>query len=279
MNKILYINWDVSPIIFKLGTFEVKWYSFMMFAAFAIGYLIYRKMIICEKKPIIACKTILFPTIIAMLVGARIGHCLFYEPEVYFFNTSNMWKIFIPIENGKFTGFKGLASHGAAIAIPIGLYYYSRANKISYLWVVDRVAIIIALAGFFVRIGNFMNSEIYGHETNLPWGFVFLRAGETIPKHPTQLYEALSYLLIFLFLYIFYLKRKPTYKNGRILSFFLILFFGVRFLIEFIKENQVKFEDNMLLNMGQILSIPPILVGIVWLMYLNKLNQVQQTKI
>jgi prolipoprotein diacylglyceryl transferase len=239
----------------------------MIFAAFLAGYFVYKKMIIHEKKPIGLCNNILFPTLIATIIGARLGHCFFYEPDIYL---SNIWKIFWPIENGEFIGLQGLASHGVAISMPIGLYYYSRINKISYLWVLDRVAIIIALAGFFVRTGNLMNSEIYGYETDMPWGFVFLKAGETVPKHPTQIYEALSYLLIFIFLYILYFKRIHLYKDGFISSLFLILFFGTRFFIEFLKQNQVKFEDSMMLDMGQLLSIPPVIVGFIWLIYLKK---------
>jgi prolipoprotein diacylglyceryl transferase len=245
----------------------------MMCIAFAIGYYIYKKMIIREKKDITIWRNILFPAAIATVVGARLAHCIFYEPEVYL---SNIWKIFIPIENGKYVGFNGLASHGVAITMPIALYYYSRANKISYIWVLDRVSILIALAGFFVRMGNLMNSEIYGHETSLPWGFVFLKAGESVPKHPTQIYEAFSYLLIFIFLYVFYLKKKHLYKDGLISSLFLILFFGSRFFIEFLKQNQVKFEDNMLLNMGQLLSILPILMGFIWLIYLTRRNSLKK---
>jgi prolipoprotein diacylglyceryl transferase len=157
---------------------------------------------------------ILLPTVIAAILGARVVHCLIYEPEVYL---PNIWRIFIPIENGKFTGFNGLSSHGVAIGMPIGLYYYSRINRISYLWVLDKMVIIASLLVVFVRIGNLMNSELYGHETNLPWGFVFLKAGETVPKHPSQIYEAFLYLLIFIFLYVFYLKRKSPCKDGIIM--------------------------------------------------------------
>jgi prolipoprotein diacylglyceryl transferase len=268
MNNFLFINWDVSPIMFKFGEFEVKWYTFMIFAALAAGYYIYRKIIVRENKSRVLLNNILFPAIIASILGARIVHCLIYEPEVYL---SNFWGIFIPFENGKFTGFNGLSSHGVAIGMPAGLYYYSRVNRISYLWVLDKMVIIASLVVVFVRMGNLMNSELYGHETSLPWGFVFLKAGETVPKHPAQIYEAFLYLLIFIFLYTSYLKRKPPYREGIIMSLFLILFFGMRFLLEFLKRTQ-----DTALNSGQLLSIPFVLFGFIILVYLKRKNPEKQ---
>jgi prolipoprotein diacylglyceryl transferase len=156
----------------------------------------------------------------------------------------------------------GLASHGAAIGILFAIYLFARKVNKSYLWVIDRIVIVVALAGFFIRTGNLMNSEIYGIETSLPWGFIFERWGETVPKHPTQIYEGLSYLLIFILIYKIYLKHKSKLKHGLVFGLFLILLFTVRFLIEFIKEPQVGFEANMVLNMGQILSIPFVILGI-----------------
>jgi prolipoprotein diacylglyceryl transferase len=256
----LYIDWNVSPIIFKLGEIEIKWYTFMLYIALVAGYYIYRKMITRENKPIVLLNNILFPTVLSAILGARLVYCLFYAPEIYL---SNIWKIFIPIENGKFTNFQGLSIHGVVIGIPIGLYYYSKINKISYLWVLDKMAIIISLVVVFVRIGNLMNSESYGIETNLPWGFVFLRSGEIVPKHPAQIYEAFLYLLIFIFLYIFYLKKNPPYREGVIISLFLILFFGMRFCIEFLKETQ-----NVMLNLAQLLCIPFVLFGFIFLTYI-----------
>jgi prolipoprotein diacylglyceryl transferase len=261
MNNFLHIDWEVSPVMCKIGEFEVKWYTFMLFVALAAGYYIYRKMITKENKPLTLLNNILFPTVLASILGARLVYCLIYEPEIYL---SNIWKIFIPIENGKLSNFQGLSIHGVAIGMPIGLYYYSRMNTISYLWVLDRMVIITSLVAVCVRIGNLMNSEIYGHETNLPWGFVFLKAGETVPKHPAQIYEAFSYLLVFTFLYVFYLKKSP-YKNGVIMSLFLILFFGIRFLWEFVKKTH-----DVALNLAQLLSIPLVLFGFSFLIYLKR---------
>ena len=270
MNSFLYVTWDVSPFIFRTGENSgLRWYSLMFVVAFALGLYIYRKMITREGKPVALADNVLLPVFIATLLGARLGHCLFYQPEYYL---HHIGEIFLPFENGKFVGYQGLASHGAAVGILIGLYYYSRKNKVPYLWALDRVVIIIALAGFFIRFGNLMNSEIYGHETTLPWGFIFVNAvpPETVPKHPTQIYEALSYLFIFILLYAIYLKKKPPFRDGVIFSFFLVLLFGARFLIEFVKEKQVDFEENMKLDMGQWLSIPLILAGIGLFIYLYR---------
>ena len=188
---------------------------------------------------------------VGTVVGARLGHCLFYDPAYYLQNPIEIIKIW----RG------GLASHGAAIGILIALYYFARKNKKPYLWILDRIVIVVALAGFFIRMGNLMNSEIYGIETSLPWGFIFVRNGEVLPKHPTQIYEALSYLLIFILLYSIYRKKGTKVRQGLIFSLFLILLFSVRFLIEFIKEVQVDFEQTMSLNMGQWLSIPFVIIG------------------
>jgi prolipoprotein diacylglyceryl transferase len=268
IHEFLYINWDVSPDIFSLRWFSFRWYSLMFVLAFALGwYVIYKKMMIRDKKPLILWENVLVPVFLGTLLGARLGHCFFYQPQDYF---PQIWKIFIPFSNGKFVGYQGLASHGAAVGILLGLYYYSWKNKLSYLWVLDRVVITIALSGFFIRMGNLMNSEIYGHETSLPWGFVFLRANETVPKHPTQIYEALSYLAIFIFLYLLYLKKRPPFRDGVIFSLFLILLFSARFFIEFVKEVQVNFEKNLTLDMGQWLSIPLIVAGFVLFAFLFK---------
>lgn len=267
IHEFLYINWDVSPYIFDSGFLKIRWYSLMFILAFGLGILIYKKMIIKEKKPSVLWENIGFTVFIGTFLGARLGHCLFYEPAYYL---SHFWEIFIPLKNGKLSGFEGLASHGAAIGILCALYYYSRKNNVPYLWILDRIVITIALAGCFIRFGNLMNSEVYGQETSLPWGFVFKRWHETVPKHPTQIYESLSYLLIFIILYLIYLKKRPPFRDGVIFSLFLILLFGARFGIEFLKEVQVDFEKDLPLDMGQWLSIPLIIAGFALLIFLYR---------
>lgn len=246
------IIWNVNPEIFRLGDFAVRWYGLLFASGFVFGYIIIGKMFKKENIPVKMLDTLTTYMVVGTVVGARLGHCLFYEPEFYLSHPIKILKIW----EG------GLASHGAAVGILIALYFFVRKVKKPYLWTLDRVVIVVALAGFFIRMGNLMNSEIYGIETNLPWGFVFARWGETVPKHPTQIYEALSYLMIFILLYSIYQKKGTKLVHGYIFGLFLVLLFSVRFFVEFIKEPQVGFEENMLLNMGQLLSIPLIILGI-----------------
>jgi len=194
---------------------------------------------------------------VGVIVGARLGHCLFYEPAYYFKH---------PLEI-LMTWHGGLASHGAAIGILTALWLFKRKEKKDYLWILDRIAIVVALSAFFIRMGNLMNSEIYGVETTVSWGFVFLRNHEVAPKHPTQIYEALAYLAIFVLLYRIYWSKKGEHLQGMLISLLCILVFTSRFFIEFLKEDQVAFEASMKLNMGQLLSIPFILLGIAGLIW------------
>lgn len=190
------------------------------------------------------------------IVGARLGHCLFYEPSDYLRHPLEILKVW----KG------GLASHGAAFGIFFALWLFVRKEKKGYAWVLDRIAIVVALSGFLIRMGNLMNSEIYGVETTVPWGFVFLRDNQEVPRHPTQIYEGLVYLLIFFLLYRMYWRKKGRVYQGRLASLFLILVFTARFFIEFLKENQDGLpKESMQLNMGQWLSIPFVLLGIAGL--------------
>jgi prolipoprotein diacylglyceryl transferase len=201
------------------------------------------------------------------VVGARLGHCFFYEPSYYLSNPFEILKIW----RG------GLASHGAAVGILIAIYLLTKKTGKPYLWWIDRVVVVVALAGFFIRMGNLMNSEIYGIQTSLPWGFIFVKNGETLPKHPTQIYEGLSYLFIFGLLYFIYMKQKGKPPAGLLFGLFLILVFASRFFIEIIKEDQVAFEAGMQLNMGQILSIPFVLAGIVFV-YLSQRKKIDKSE-
>ena len=206
---------------------------------------------------------------IGTIVGARLGHCLFYEPAYYLSNPIEILKIW----RG------GLASHGAAVGIITALYLFSKKTKRPTLYILDRVAITVALAGVLIRLGNLMNSEIYGTATSLPWGFIFVRDGQTIPMHPTQIYEALSYLAGFIILYLIYQKSNAKPKPGLLFGIFLIITFGTRFLIEFIKQPQVGFEANMTLNMGQWLSIPLVIAGLYFIYYAFTKKEVVKGKL
>jgi len=255
----LFITWDVSPEIFRIGSFEVRWYGLMFAFSFYFGYLIVRHMFRKEGMNEKKLDNLATWMILATIIGARLGHTLFYQPDYYLRNPLEILKIW----EG------GLASHGAAIVIAIALYWFARKQKWNFLWLIDRIVVPVALAGFFIRMGNLFNSEIYGKPTSLPWGFIFTSVDD-IPRHPSQLYEAISYLAIFFLLSWYYLRKGVKTVNGLIFGWFLILIFGVRILIEFLKEPQVSFEQTMTLNMGQWLSIPLVLAGMAILWYANR---------
>jgi len=263
-----FIHWNVNPEIFHLGNFAIRWYGLLFASAFLFGYLIMGKFFKLEKVPEELLDKLTLYVAIGTIVGARLGHCFFYEPHYYLAHPDEILKIW----HG------GLASHGAAIGILLALWLFAKKSHRTFLWTIDRVVVVVALAGFFIRMGNLMNSEIYGIQTNLPWGFIFDRNGETVPKHPTQIYEALSYLFIFFFLYYLYIKKQGKTKDGLLFSLFLILVFTARFFIEFIKEVQVPFESKMPLDMGQLLSIPFVLTGMVILFIIFRKKKATQPK-
>ncbi|MFZ4464884.1 MAG: prolipoprotein diacylglyceryl transferase [Bacteroidales bacterium] len=257
-----FIVWNVSPEIFSfpdwlplLGGRGVRWYGMLFAASFVVGYFIMLKIFRREKIDEKILDELSTYMLIATVVGARLGHCLFYEPAYYLSHPIEILKVW----EG------GLASHGAGIAIVLALYFFSRKHNKHVLWTLDRIVIVVALAGFFIRTGNLMNSEIFGHITSLPWGFKFVNYHDPAlngdPRHPTQIYEGLFYLGSFFFLYHSYFKRNKGQQLGYIFGMFLILIFGIRFIIEFLKEPQVGFENSMALNMGQWLSIPFVLAG------------------
>lgn|SRR5690606_30168768 len=268
IDKIVY--WDVDPVIFWLtDTFPLKYYGFLFVTGLLLGYLIVKNIYKKEAIPLEQLDSLLTYIVLGTIIGARLGHCLFYQPD-YFLD--HPLEIILPIQkiNGayKFIGYQGLASHGGAIGVLIAIMIYCRKYKVNLLWILDKVAIAIPVTGAFIRFGNFMNSEIYGKPTNGNWGVVFVQ-DDLIPRHPTQLYEAFSYLLIALALFIIYNKTQISKTKGIMFGFFLILLFSARFVIEFFKENQVGFENSMILNMGQLLSIPFVLSGVL-LIYLKK---------
>lgn len=262
----LSIVWDVNPNLIQLdqvpviGQLTVRYYGVLFAAAFVLGYLLFMKIFKIEGISVEVLDRLTLYMVIGTIVGARLGHVFFYQPDYYLSHPHEILYIW----HG------GLASHGAAIGILAALYLFVRKEKKPYLWILDRIVIAVALAGFFIRMGNLMNSEIYGVQTDLPWGFIFVRANEVVPKHPTQIYEALAYLIIFYILYRIYFKTKGRFKPGLLFGLFLLLVFSARFLIEFIKEVQVPFEQNMALNMGQWLSLPFIILGVVLLYRAHK---------
>ena len=262
-----FITWTANPAIFSIGTREIRWYGLAFALGFAIGYWIVEKMWKREKLDPKWIDSLLLYTIIGTVVGARLGHCLLYAPGYYL---AHPWEILFIHEGG-------LASHGGTLGIIIAVYIYSkRVTHKPMIWTLDKLCVPIGLVAAFIRLGNLMNHEIYGHPTDLPWGFRFvenlhpwMQGAEPIfsaPSHPTQIYEALCYLITFVLCMWLYFKKNAWKKEGLIFGVFMICIFGSRFFIEMLKNNQEAFEENMALNMGQLLSIPFVMLGIycVW---------------
>lgn len=267
MTDILAIIWNANPELFHIGGFAVRWYSLLFVSGFILGFFIFQWFFKREKLDPRLLDSLLVTLIVGTIVGARLGHCLFYQPDYYLGSWEGFLEIFMPWKGG-------LASHGGTIALFIAMWWfahkYGKRQGFDFVWLVDHLSIAVCFAATFIRLGNLFNSEIYGGVTNLPWGFVFVRNGETETHHPTQLYEALSYLILGLVLLAIYKYRSEKTWRGTFIGLFLIGCFGSRFLIEFIKNDQVDFEAGMALNMGQILSIPFVLLGIGFLVYAYK---------
>ena len=256
-----YITWSVDPDIFKIPGLDwpIRWYGLMwalgLIASQQIMYYIFK----VEGRPDKDIDTLTIYIVLATLIGARLGHFLFYDIDVY-------WKdplsILLP-------PYAGLASHGGAIGILIGLYLYCRKLNYNYLWMVDRLVIVVCVTGAAIRIGNLLNSEILGKETTVPWAFIFTDY-DNVPRHPAQLYEAIYCLLLFGLLFYLWKVKRSVVSNGFMFSIFLIVLWSLRFVDEFFKINQETFEDSLMLNMGQILSIPLVIAGIVLLIKTRK---------
>ena len=264
MFSALYINWNFNPVLFSVGSFDIRYYGLMWALAILIGAKFFDNFCKREALPPSVSESIFWYGTLATILGARLGHCLFYEPQHYL---SHPWAIITEFRDG------GLASHGAAVGLLIGLWLFSRRNKLPYIWSLDRIMIPVGIGGAVVRLGNLFNSEIVGCPTTLPWGFRFLRNYPNLPveavpvQHPTQIYEALCYLGTFLLLcWLYYGKDYGRRRPGILFGVGLIGIFLTRFFIEFIKEEQEAFEQGMALDMGQLLSIPFIILGIymVW---------------
>lgn len=268
-----YITWNLDPVAFSVGPLQVRWYGICWALGFLLGYLLMNKVYKKERMPEGSLDSLLIYMLVSTVIGARLGHCLFYEPDYYLAHPLEILKIW----EG------GLASHGGAIGILIGLWLYVRRfNKstkkektdkqhITYLWILDRIVIPVCLVGALIRVGNVCNSEIYGTPTSLPWGFVFVRGfeqfhgpdGALLPCHPTGLYEAFFCILDMVLLLWMFHRGLGDKRPGLMFGTFLIIIFGSRICIEFLKNVQVDFEKNMMFDMGQWLSVPFVLVGIV----------------
>jgi len=261
------IVWNVSPEIFSLKLWNTSvsfaWYGLLFVAGLVLGQQILVYIFRREGKPMRDVEAITVYLFIAIVIGARLGHFVFYEWQLLVTHPGKWLRILVT------PPFQGLASHGAMICMLLALYLYTRKRPDqSFFWVLDRVVIAVAVGGMMIRLGNLFNSEIYGKPTSLPWGFLLVRETNpallpVVPRHPTQLYESLFCLLLLVFTFVLWKYKRHQLAAGVITGLFLILLFSFRFLIEFLKNNQSDFEQNLTLNMGQILSIPAIVIGLV----------------
>lgn len=286
--NLLSIVWDWNPTLIMLGNLDIRWYGLMWAIAILVAERILAYAYKREGLPPRTIESAFLWIVLGTFIGARVGHCLFYEPEVYL---AEPWRIITGIRDG------GMASHGATIGIIIGVFGFARRNNLPFIWGMDRIAIVAPLSGAVIRFGNLFNSEIVGYPTDAAWGFKFVRHDayrafveyngdvpaeilDTIPaRHPAQLYEALCYLVIFaVVMYLYFGKDMGRRRPGVLISIALIGIFTMRFFIEFLKERQVDFEEGMSLDMGQLLSIPFIVIGIIILVIALRRPEVKDLK-
>ena len=269
MLHFLFINWNPDVVAFTIGSFSVRWYSLCwcvgLLSVFLLEQKLFKEQGIADEK----FDPLFIYAFIGILVGARLGHCLFYEPEYFLSSGKHFVEMLLPIRfkhdgGWMLTGYTGLASHGGTIGLILALWLYVRRTKLSFLLVLDNIAIVTPICACAIRLGNLMNSEIIGNPTDLPWAFIFERVDD-VPRHPGQLYEAIAYFLFFFVGWWFYRRHREKVGTGFFFGLCIFLIFTFRFFIEYTKEIQVNFEQGMLFNMGQLLSVPFILLGI-WFM-------------
>lgn len=272
MMSLLTIHWNPDPELFRIGSLFIRYYGLLWVIGIILAYYVvqqqYRDRKIAEEK----FDPLLFYCFFGILIGARLGHCLFYQPDYYLHHFLEMILPihFLPDGNWKFTGYEGLASHGGTLGLIIALWLYCRKTKMHYMDVLDMIAVATPITACCIRLANLMNSEIIGKVSDVPWAFVFERV-DLQPRHPAQLYEAIAYFIFFLVM-IFLYKRKSAdeYHRGFFFGLCLTEIFTFRFFIEFLKENQVNFEDNMTFNMGQWLSVPFVIIGLYFMLFYGK---------
>ena len=277
MLALFSINWNPNPELFNLfGSIPIRYYGLLWVIGIALAYVIvhrqYRDRKIDEKK----FEPLFFYCFFGILIGARLGHCLFYQPDYYL---NHFWEMILPVKflpdgGWKWTGYEGLASHGGTLGLIISLWLYCRKTKMHYMDVLDMIAVATPITACCIRLANLMNSEIIGQPTDVPWAFVFERV-DMLPRHPAQLYEAIAYFIFFLGMIYLYKKSDHGQKLHRGFFFGLCLteIFVFRFFVEFLKENQVDFESTMTLNMGQWLSVPFVIIGIYFMLFYGKNKQ------
>lgn len=264
---LLYIFWNPDVEMLRLGSLSIRWYSMCWLVGLLLAYLVVKRLYKEQKVDNDLFEPVFIFTFVGVLIGARLGHCLFYEPDYFLSSFPHVIEMILPIRqmadgSWRFTGYEGLSSHGGIIGILIAMVAYSRHYKISLWFVLDTLGIASPLTGCLIRTGNLFNSEIIGKPADLPWAFVFERV-DMLPRHPGQLYEALAYLCIFIVMWIVHRRYLQKVGTGMYFGLCLTLVFTFRFLIEFTKDIQEPFEAGMMLNMGQLLSIPFIIIGII----------------
>ncbi len=264
MFDLLAIRWSVDPVLIHLGPIGLRWYSLLFVSGFIIGWFIFRHYFRRESISEALLDPLLYTLLIGTIVGARLGHCIFYDPAYYFGSWKGFAEVFMPWKGG-------LASHGGTIMLLLCMWWFARKygpkNGFDMLWLLDHLCIPVALTGALIRLGNLFNSEIYGFETNLPWGMIYELRGETVPRHPTQMYESITYFLLFIVLTWLYEKKLDKMYRGTFIGIFFTVCFGVRFCIEFVKQTLVPWPEFTSLTMGQILSIPFIIAGVCLVIY------------
>lgn len=266
IDHLLYILWNPDLEIFRIGNFAIRWYSTCWLIGLALAYFIVKWLYKDQKVKDAYFDPLFMYCFLGILIGARLGHCLFYQPEYFLSSWTHVVEMFLPIHqmadgSWKFTGYEGLASHGGTIGLMVALYLYYRKTGMNLWHVLDDIAIATPITACFIRLGNLMNSEIIGTPTNVPWAFIFERVDMT-PRHPGQLYEAIAYFFFFFVMLHFYKRTSKKVGTGFYFGLCLTLIFTFRFFIEYTKDIQVDFESGMILNMGQLLSIPFIILGI-----------------
>ncbi|PMC07727.1 prolipoprotein diacylglyceryl transferase [Hoylesella timonensis] len=266
IDHLLYILWNPDLEIFRIGNFAIRWYSTCWLIGLALAYFIVKWLYKDQKVKDAYFDPLFMYCFLGILIGARLGHCLFYQPEYFLSSWTQVVEMFLPIHqmadgSWKFTGYEGLASHGGTIGLMVALYLYYRKTGMNLWHVLDDIAIATPITACFIRLGNLMNSEIIGTPTNVPWAFIFERVDMT-PRHPGQLYEAIAYFFFFFVMLHFYKRTSKEVGTGFYFGLCLTLIFTFRFFIEYTKDIQVDFESGMIFNMGQLLSIPFIILGI-----------------
>lgn len=281
MNTLNYILWNPDLTAFSIGPLSFRWYSLCWLVGLMLAYLVVRRLYKEQKIADEKFEPLFIYCFVGILIGARLGHCIFYQPDVFLTSWKGFVQMLLPIHilqdgSWKFTGYEGLASHGGTLGLMLALWLYVRRTGVALWTVLDNIAIATGTTACFIRLGNLMNSEIIGRVTDVPWAFIFERVDQA-PRHPGQLYEAIAYAILFFIMWAIYKRSKqtgtPQVGTGWYFGFCLFYIFTFRFLIEYTKDVQEAWEADMLFNMGQLLSIPFIIIGVYCMLKATRKRQ------